>query len=101
MGKKSKYSAEARERAVRLVLDSEGQHHSCWAAVVSVSGKIGCIPETLRKWVHDAQQDTGPRAGLSEDERQRMKELERAVRELKRANEILRKASAFFSQALL
>ena len=101
MGKRSKYSAEVRERAVRLVLDSEGQHPSRWATIVSVSGKIGCIPETLRKWVHDAQRDTGPRAGLSKDERQRMKELERENRELKRANEILRKASAFFAQAEL
>jgi len=69
--------------------------------MVSVSGKIGCNPESLRKWVHDAQRDTGPRTGLSKDERQRMKELEREVRELMRANEILRKASAFFAQALL
>ena len=67
--------------------------------MVSVSGKIDCIPETLRKWVHDAQRDTGPRASLSKDERQRMKQLEWEVRELKQANEILRRASAFFVQA--
>jgi transposase len=101
MGRKSKFSPEVRERAVRLVLDNEGGHGSRWAAITSVAGKIGCIPETLRKWVISAERDAGKRPGLTTDERQRMKELERENRELKRANEILRKASAFFAQAEL
>ena len=101
MGRKSKYSDEVRERAVRLVLDHAAEHPSRWAAVMSVAEKIGCSPETLRGWVAQRERDEGKRAGLSTSERERLKELEREVRELRRANEILRKASAFFAQAEL
>jgi len=101
MGRQSKYPAEVRERAVRLVLDHEGEHGSRWAAISSVASKIGCTAETLRKWVTQAERDSGKRAGLTTSERDRLKELERENRELKRANEILRKASAFFAQAEL
>ena len=83
-----------------MVLDQQHQHESQWAAIVSVASKIGCT-ETLRKWVRQAERDTGKRVGLTTDERTRLKALEREVRELKRANEILRKASAFFAQAEL
>ena len=99
MGRKSRFSDEVRERAVRLVLEHEGEHASRWAATVSVAGKIGCTPEALRKWVLQKERDAGKRGGLTTSERERMKELEREVRELRRANEILRKASAFFAQA--
>jgi transposase-like protein len=92
---------EVRERAVRLVLDSLGSHDSEWAAISSVAEKIGCTPETLRKWVRQAQRDHGKRPGLTTADRERLQELEREVRELRRANEILRKASAFFAQAEL
>ena len=101
MGKRSRYSAEVRERAVRLVKESEGDHGSEWAAITSVASKMGCTAETLRKWVRQAERDSGKRAGLTTAERERLKELERENRELKRANEILRKASAFFAQAEL
>jgi len=101
MGRKSRYSPEMRERAVRLVVESLPGHDSEWAAITSVAGKIGCTAETLRKWVRRAQVDAGQRPGLASAERERVKELEREVRELKRANEILRKASAFFAQAEL
>ena len=101
MGRARKYSPEVRERAVRLVFDHEHQHDSQWATIGSIAAKIGCSPETLRKWVRQAEIDHGDRAGLSTAERERMKELEREVRELKRANEILRKASAYFAQAEL
>jgi transposase len=101
MGKRSKYSAEVRERAVRLVMESESHHESQWAAITSVAGKIGCTAETLRKWVRQAERDSGKRAGVTTVERERLKELERENRELKRANEILRKASAYFAQAEL
>lgn len=101
MGRRSKYSPEVRERAVRLVLDTENKHDSRWSAIRSVAEKIGCTPETLRKWILQAERDSGSRAGLTTDERARIKELERENRELKRANEILRKASAFFAQAEL
>jgi transposase-like protein len=101
MGKRSKYSAEVRERAVRLVMESESHHESQWAAIISVAGKIGCTAETLRKWVRQAERDSGKRGGVTTAERERLKELERENRELKRANEILRKASAFFAQAEL
>ena len=101
MGRQSKYPAEMRERAVRLVFEQQGNHESQWAAIVSVAEKLGCTAETLRKWVRQAERNTGQRPGLTTGERERMKELERENRELKRANEILRKASAYFAQAEL
>jgi transposase-like protein len=101
MGRPSKYSGELRERAVRLVFEHAEAHESQWAAMRSVATKLGCTPETLRKWVRQAERDLGRRAGLTSSERERLKELERENRELKRANEILRKASAFFAQAEL
>jgi transposase-like protein len=90
-----------RERAVRLVFEQQEKHESQWAAIVSIAEKMGCTPETLRKWVRQTERDTGHRPGLTTSERERMKELEREVRELERANEILRKASAYFAQAEL
>jgi transposase-like protein len=90
-----------RERAVRLVFEQQSEHESQWAAIVSIAEKMGCSAEALRKWVRQAEKDTGQRPGLTTNERERMKELERENRELKRANEILRKASAYFAQAEL
>ena len=101
MGRSSRFSPEVRERAVRMVFEHEGEHGSQWAAMCSIAEKIGCTAETLRKWVRQAERDLGRRPGLTTDERERLKELERENRELKRANEILRKASAFFAQAEL
>jgi transposase len=101
MGRRSKYSAEVRERAVRLVQEQVPAHESEWAAITSIARKVGCTAETLRKWLRRAERDSGRRAGLTTAERERLKELERENRELKRANEILRKASAFFAQAEL
>jgi len=101
MGRRSKFSGEVRERAVRLVVESQGAHDSQWAAICSVASKIGCTSETLRKWLRQAERDSGSRAGLTTGERERLKDLEREVRELRRTNEILRKASAFFAQAEL
>ena len=101
MGRPSRYSPEVRERSVRLVLDQADKHGSQWAAIQSVASKIGCTAETLRKWVRHAEYNAGTRDGLTTEERQRLKQLERENRELKRANEILRKASAYFAQAEL
>jgi len=101
MGRPSRYSPEVRARSVRLVLDQTDKHNSQWAAIHSVASKIGCTAETLRRWVRQAEYDHGARDGLTTSERQRMKELEREVKQLKRANEILRKASAYFAQAEL
>ncbi len=86
---------------MRLVFEHAGEHDSQWAAIGSIAAKIGCTAETLRGWVRQAERDQGHRAGLTRNERDRLKELERENRELKRANEILRKASAFFAQAEL
>ena len=101
MARPSRYSAEVRERSVRMVFEHEREHSSQWAAIVSIASKIGCTPETLRKWVRQTEIDTRRRGGLTTDERARIKELERENRELRRTNEILRKASAFFAQAEL
>lgn len=101
MTKVRKYSPEVRERAVRLVFEHEAQYSSQWAAISSIAQKIGCTPETLRSWVRRAERDSGRRQGLTTDERQRLKDLERENRELRRANEILRKASAYFAAAEL
>ena len=101
MKKSVRYAPEVRERAVRMVLEHQGEHESQWAAIGSIASKIGCTPETLRKWVRRAERDQGLRAGVTSSERDRLKELERENRELKRANEILRKASAYFAQAEL
>ena len=96
-----KYSPEVRERAVRMVFEHQGEHESQWAAIISIASKIGCTAETLRQWVRQAERDQGQRAGLTSSERERLKQLEREHRELQRANEILRKAAAFFAQAEL
>ena len=101
MGRPNKYPAEMRERAVRLVFEQQEDHESQWAAIVSIAEKMGCTAETLRKWVRQAERDGGQRPGLTTSERERMKQLERENFELKRANEILRKASAYFAQAEL
>jgi len=96
-----RYPGEVRERAVRLVAEQQAEHGSQWRAIQSIAGKIGCTPESLRRWVRQAERDHGERAGMSSSERERLRQLERENRELKRANEILRKASAFFAQAEL
>jgi transposase-like protein len=96
-----KYAPEVRERAVRMVFDHAGEYPSQWAAIESVAAKIGCAAQTLHSWVRQAERDAGQRAGLTTDERERLKALERENRELRQANEILRKASAYFAQAEL
>ena len=107
MNTQIRYSPEVRERAVRLLFDRQSDYESQWSAMQSIASKIGCTPETLRQWVRQAETDTsrarsqGRRVGLSTLEREKLKELERENRELKRANEILRKASAYFAQAEL
>ena len=101
MGRPSRYSGEVRERAVRLVLEQQTAHGSQWAASGSVASKLGCTAETLSRWFRQAERDAGQRGGLTTSEREQLKELERENRELKRANEILRKASAHFAQAEL
>ncbi len=97
----NKFSTEARARAVRMVLDHEGEHASRWSAVSSIAAKIGCTAQTLHEWVKKAERDTGARAGVATDVATKLKALERENRELRQANEILRKASAYFAQAEL
>ena len=101
MNKSNKFSPEVRERAVRLVQEHQGEYPSLWAAVESIAPKIGCVPQTLLSWVQRHEVDTGARPGVTTAEAQRVKELEREVKELRRANEILKLASAFFAQAEL
>jgi len=97
----TKYSPEVRARAVRMVFEHRGEHASEWAAITSIATKIGCKAETLRLWVRQAQRDQGRREGMTTDDRARLRALERENRELRQANEILRKASAYFAQAEL
>jgi transposase len=99
MARTNRFSQEVRERAVRMVFEHRSEYDSEWEVICSIAEKIGCSSETLRKWVRSTEVDTGRRGGLTSDGQVRMKELEREVRELRRANEILRKASAYFAQA--
>jgi transposase len=101
MRKSNKFSPEMRERAVRMVQEHRGEYPSLWAAVESIAPKIGCVPQTLLDWVKRHEVDSGTRDGVSTAERERIKALEREVKELRRANEILKTASAFFAQAEL
>jgi len=101
MKKQPKYSPEVIERAVRMVSEAGSEYASQWAAITSIAAKIGCTPETLRRWVRRQERDTGQRPGPTTAEEVRIKALEREVRELRKANEILRLASAFFAQAEL
>ena len=101
MKKSNKFSPEVRERAVRMVQEHRGEYPSLWAAVESIAPKIGCVAATLLEWVKKAEVDNGQRPGTTTSEAQRIKELEREVKELRRANEILKTASAFFAQAEL
>jgi transposase-like protein len=101
MRKSPKFSPEVRERAVRMVFEHRAEHPSLWAAIESIAGKIGCVPQTLNTWVRQYEVDAGQREGVSTTEAQRIKDLERENRELRKANEILKLASAFFAQAEL
>lgn len=101
MKKLTKFSPEVRERAVRMVFESRGDYGSQWAAIESIAAKIGCSAQTLCNWVRQYERDTGQRDGTTTAEAERIKQLERENRELKKANEILRLASAFFAQAEL
>ena len=101
MKKSSKFSPEVRERAVRMVQEHRGEYPSLWAAIESIAPKIGCVPQTLLEWVKQSEVDAGGRPGVSTAEAKRIKDLEREVKELRRANEILKLASAFFAQAEL
>ena len=100
MKKSNKFSPEVRERAVRMVQEHREEYPSLWAAIESIAPKIGCVPQTLNEWVKRDEVDNGVREGVTTSEAQRMKELEREVKELRRANEILKLASAFFAQAV-
>ena len=100
MGRPSRFSPEVRERAIRLVMEQRPAHPSEWAALQAVATKLGTTAETLRKWVRQAERNTGQRPGLTTDERARMRELEREVKELRRANEILKAAAVFFGAEL-
>ena len=97
--KSNRFSPEVRERAVRMVQEHRGEYPSLWAAIESISAKIGCVPQTLHEWVRKQEVDAGARPGITSDERERVKALEREVKELRRANEILKLASAFFASA--
>jgi transposase len=97
----AKFSSEVRERAVRMVLEHRSAHASQWAAIVSIAAKIGCTAQTLNEWIKKADVDSGRKSGVTSEERERVKALERENRELRQANEILRKASAYFAQAEL
>jgi transposase len=101
MSERKRFPQEVKERAVRLVFEHVGEYASEWAAIGSIAGKFGCTAETLRSWVRQAEIDQGKRGGLTTEERARLKQLERENFELRRTNEILRKASAFFAQAEL
>jgi transposase len=101
MKKSNKFSPEVRERAVRMVQEHRSDYPSLWAAIESIAPKIGCVPQTLNEWVKRVEIDTGVRDGVTSAEAQRVKELERELKELRRANEILKLASAFFAQAEL
>jgi transposase len=100
MGKVTRYPVEVRERAVRLVLEHRDEYETKWAAITSIAEKFGCSAETLRGWVRQAEVDGGARPGTSTAEAERIKELERENKELRRANEILKAASAFFAREL-
>jgi len=100
MTRRSRYPQEVRERAVRMVFEHQDEHHSQWAAITSIAAKFDVSSETLRKWVRRAEVDGGQRPGLTTEERERLKVLERENRELRRANEILKSAAAFFGAEL-